>query len=448
MSRKSIGPWSGEALAAGTLGRRGFLQLAGASVAALSLAACSKPASETTNTAATDKVDPDFIRSTFGGGGEAAGEGLTITLGATLLLSTFQAFYGQQSLKGMDLAAKQIKAAGGPDFKFEPRDIAASTTAGADAVREFASKGIGAVLAGNIFNVGSMVEPLAQAKMLGIDPGGGTATLFQSLPYVWGSRALAPNDTFPVALQYITKEIPNAKKIVLMNSNLGEFSQALEADFRNAVTEFGPAGAEVQVVQYAASQTGGGDFAPVMPELRNIDPDVIFTPFYGSDPATFMKRYATAGLKAKVFGADFSTSTVDVAGSAFNGYIFAGDYFDADPRNDWGRHFIASFNEEYKEVPDYFPANYYETTFLYWELVKRVIAKGGDPNNGEQLQAALLDKPEFLSVYGEGSPAGALIFDPQKHILTERPMGVFEIQDGAPKALAYGNIGGRDFKLA
>src|SRR3954470_7847704 len=371
MRGKSVDRLAGTVLADGVLGRRRFLQLAGASAAALALAACAKPADATSNTAANAKVDPDFIKKTFGGGGAAAGEGLTITLGATLLLSTFQAFYGQQSLKGMKLAAKQIKAAGGPEFQFETRDIAASTTAGADAVREFASAGIGGVLAGNIFNVGSMVGPLAQAKILGIDPGGGTSTLFQSQPYVWGARALAPNDTFPIALQYITKKMYGTKTIVLMNSNFGDFSKAIEDDFRSAVSKFGPSGAEVKVVQYQTSQSGGGDFTSAMTELRNIQPDVIFTPFYGSDPATFMKKYATAGLKGTVMGADFSSSTVDIAGSAFDGFLFAGDYFDENPRSDWGRHFIASFYDKYKEVPDYFPANYYESTFIFWELVKR-----------------------------------------------------------------------------
>jgi branched-chain amino acid transport system substrate-binding protein len=448
MKGKSVNRSAGPVLAGGALGRRRFLQLAGGTAAALALAACSKPADETANTAASDKVDPDFIKKTFGSGGAESGQGLTITLGATLLLSGFQAFYGQESLKGMNLAAEQIKAAGGPEFKFEPRDIAASTTAGADAVRELAAAGIGGVLAGNIFNVGSMVEPLAQNSILGIDPGGGTSTLFESKPYVWGSRALAPNDTYPIALQYVSKKLPDTKTIVLLNGNYGDFSKALEDDFRNAVSEFGPSGAKVQVVGYQTSQTGGGDFTSAMTELRNIQPDVISLPLYGSDPATFMKRYATAGLKGKVIGVDFSASTVDIAGSAFDGYLFAGDYFDEDPRNDWGRHFIASYHDKYQEVPDYFPANYYETTFIFWELVKRVIAKGGDPNSGEQLQAALLEKPQFLSVYGSGSPAGEIVFDPDKHILTDRPMGVFEVKDGKPKALAYGNIGGRDFTLA
>lgn len=448
MTRSPLQP-ARPALLSTAMARRSFLGLAGVGAAAVTLASCAKPAENAgSDTAASDKVDPDFIKKTFvKEPGKAAGQGLEITIGATLLLSTFQAFYGQLSLRGMELAAEQIKAAGGPSFTFVSKDIAASTTAGADAVRDFASRKIGMVLAGNIFNVGSMIGPLAQDKILGIDPGGGTATLFQKQPYAWGSRAVAPNDTFPIGLQYIKEKMPEVKKIALLNGNSGDFSKALEEDFRGAVAKYGPPGAQVDVVIYT-STNAGGDFTAALTEMRQLQPDVLFAPLYGSDPASLMKRYATTGLKAKVFGADFAASTTKIAGSAMNGYMFAGDYFDADPQNDWGRYFISTYYAKYKEVPDYFPANYYETTFIFWELVKRVIAKGGDPNDGTALQDALMEDAKFLSVYGDGSPAGSIEFDTTTHTLSSRPMGVFEVTDNVPKALAYGNIGGRDFRLA
>ncbi|WP_433286071.1 ABC transporter substrate-binding protein [Pseudonocardia sp. CA-142604] len=431
------------------LSRRSFLTLSGAGLAALGLAACSvPPGPNIAETAAVAPVDPDFIKKNFAGpGGATVGAGLPITVGATLLLSTFQAYYGQLSLRGMELAAEQIAAAGGPQFTFVPKDVAASTTAGADAVRDFASRGIGMVLAANVFNVGSMVGPLAQFKILGIDPGGGTSTLFQKLPFVWGARALAPNDTFPIGLQYMTAALPEARKITLLNTNSGDFSAALEADFRNAVSKFGPKGAEVSTVVYIATNAGG-DFTAALTEARRIKPDVFFTPLYGSDPPAFMKKFATSGLKATVIGSDYASSTAEIAGSAMNGYVFAADYFDSNPRNDWGTYFVSTYYAKHKEIPDYFPANYYESTFLLWELVKRVIKKGGDPQDGEQLQNALLDDPTFSSVYGTGSPAGRLEFDPVTHTLATRPMGIFEVRDTVPKLLASGDIGGRDFSLS
>jgi hypothetical protein len=105
-------------------------------------------------------------------------------------------------------------------------------------VRDFASRKIGMVLAANVFNVGSMVGPLAQFKILGIDPGGGTSTLFQKLPFVWGSRALAPNDTFPIGLQYMTATMPEARKITLLTTNSGDFSAECTGDEARARDEW------------------------------------------------------------------------------------------------------------------------------------------------------------------------------------------------------------------
>ena len=78
-----------------------------------------------------------------------------------------------------------------------------------------------------------------------------------------------------------------------------------------------------------------------------------------------------------------------------------------------------------------------------WELIRRVLAKGGDINNGTAARGALKDNPTWSSVYGgDATTVGTYTLDPTTHSVVQRPMGVFEYKDKKVTPLAYFNIGG------
>jgi branched-chain amino acid transport system substrate-binding protein len=112
--------------------------------------------------------------------------------------------------------------------------------------------------------------------------------------------------------------------------------------------------------------------------------------------------------------------------------------------------FVSEFKSAYGDEPDFYAANYYEDTLGMWDLVRRVLAKGGDINSGVDLQNALKDKPELVSVYGgDETTAGSFTMDPTTHSVVRRQMGVFQRKDGKVTTLALFNIGGADYqKLA
>ncbi|MEA2418696.1 MAG: hypothetical protein QOE60_902, partial [Thermoleophilaceae bacterium] len=83
-------------------------------------------------------------------------------------------------------------------------------------------------------------------------------------------------------------------------------------------------------------------------------------------------------------------------------------------------------------------------------LARRVMRKGGDPNSGEALQAALTSEPTLPSVYGGSSTElGAMSWDTQTHQLDARPMSMLKITDpdGPPEIAATYGIGGKDLKV-
>lgn len=435
------------------------MSLAAAGTAALGLAACAKSASSSASTPTLPKIpsnfDADmtsFLKKTFGGGGPHSGAGLKFGFAAGLLLSTSQAPYGEASLKGIKLAAKHIAAAGGPDFSYSVKDFAASTTAGATDMTAWGQSNIPFCVSCGFFDEGNVIKPAIQYKVLTTDPGGGDLPAFQGDPYIWGTRAITPLDAYDGMMKYLAAKMPSAKKIATAGADLGPLTSQFVDALRKSMKQHFPSSDLVaqEYTQESTSETY--DFGPAVAKLTGANPDVILPFAWGTDPASFMKAYSQTSLTSKVIGPDYFASSAPLAGSAIVGYQFAYDYFNpTNPGNTWGKMFAEAYEQEYGEVPDYYPANYYENTFFLWQLISRVLEKGGDPNNGTHLQSALEEDTTLMSVYGKGNSTGSITLGPTTHTPTSRPMGLFEVTSTSttalPKQLASFNIGGVDFTV-
>jgi branched-chain amino acid transport system substrate-binding protein len=434
------------------------MRFAVAGTAAAGLAACGSSASGAAS-AITPKLsahfDADmtsFLKKTFGGGGPHSGAGMKFPFAAGLLLSTSQAPYGEASLKGIKLAVKQILAAGGPDLNYSVKDLAASSTAGATAMTAWGQSQIPYCISCGFFDEGNVVKPAIQYKVFTTDPGGGDLPVFQGLPYIWGTRAVTPLDSYAGVMKYLATKMPKAKRIATAGGDLGPLAGQFTGALQAAMKEHFP-GAALIAEEYTEVGVGGTyDFGPALSKLTGANPDVILPFAWGTDPASFMKSYFATNLTARVIGPDYFSTSAPLAGNAIVGYQFAYDYFNpVNPGNTWGKMFTESYEQEYGESPDYYPANYYENTFFLWQLISRVLAKGGNPRDATQLQSALEADPTLMSVYGTGSTTGSISFGVKTHTPTSRPLGLFEVTSATataiPKQLASFNIGGADFAI-
>jgi len=131
------------------------------------------------------------------------------------------------------------------------------------------------------------------------------------------------------------------------------------------------------------------------------------------------------GVKAPICGTEHSGDMEKVTGSASEGYLFASEFFDVNSDDPWTKRFVSSFKKKYDVDPDFYAANYYELTYILKDLVSRVVAKGGNPLDGSQLEKAIWDDPKFKSIYG-----GYVKF--KKNGTCEKPVVLFEIQKGTP----------------
>jgi ABC-type branched-subunit amino acid transport system substrate-binding protein len=379
-----------------------------------------------------------------------AGQGETVELGAVLALTGPGSFYGKTMSHGLDLAAKHIKAAGGPEFKYVYIDHkSGDAAAGEAAITELSSKKVAAKFASYVDDLGAMLAGTAQYKIFTLDGGGGTSIFGQGQPYFWGTRAITPNDPMPGLFEYLKQTYPDKKKVGMVGWDIGEPNNGIIKE--DILAKIAAAGLEFNGL-YELVPVGGQDFSQVLPKVKANEPDILLVSNYGQDPGSFANQAATAGLNAIRIGFEFTPDGLEASKGTYDsdGYTFAYDYFDAkNPTSPLAKLFVSEFVAEYGEDPDFYAANFYENALVMWEVMRRVIAKGGDIRNGEDLDTALRDNLTVVSVYGgDDSTVGTYTLDPDTHSVIKRDMGVFEYKGGTVTPKAFFGIDGEGFRLA
>jgi branched-chain amino acid transport system substrate-binding protein len=379
-----------------------------------------------------------------------SGKGMTAELGAVLALTGPGSFYGKTMSRGLDLAAKHIAAAGGPTFKYIYLDHkSGDAAAGQAAITELGSKGVAAKFSSYVDDLGAMLAGTAQYKMFTLDGGGGTSIFGQGKPYFWGTRAVTPNDPMPGLFQYLKETFPGKKTVGFVGWDIGEPANGIIR--KDILAKVAAAGLDFNGL-YELVPVGGQDFSQVLPKIKSNEPDFLLVSNYGQDPGSFANQAATAGLKAIRIGFEFTPDGVKASKGTYDsdGFTFAYDYFDPKkPVSPMAKIFVKEFNAAYGEDPDFYAANFYENAFVMWEVMRRVIAKGGDIKNGDQLDKALQENLTVVSVYGgDEKTVGSYTLDPTTHSVTKRDMGVFEYKGGTVTPKAFFGIGGKGYRKA
>jgi ABC-type branched-subunit amino acid transport system substrate-binding protein len=374
-------------------------------------------------------------------------KGKTIKLGAILALSGPETAHGTSMRRGLELAKKDIAAAGGPNLDIEYEDHkSADPQAGVNAARKLGESGHAVTLTSYEFVFGAQLPMFKRYKMLAIDPGGGTGGLFNGNDYAWGFRGIEPDDALKGGWQYIHENYPQVKRVGNIIWDLGDqFVNALTGHTKDAVQANG-----MQLVGTVRSKIGTTDYSDAISKLRAMNVDAVHLNMAGLDLAYFTKQWKQAGLGSKpLLGNEYLPEMSPIAGKSFENWLFAVDYWQPqDAPNPLSKLFQKHFQESYGRAPtSFYEANFYEAGLAIWELARRVAESGGDLNSGTDWQKALESNPEFKSVYGlDKNQVGTIKLDPKTHSPVVRPDGVWQIQNGKPVQVASFNVGGSGYK--
>jgi ABC-type branched-subunit amino acid transport system substrate-binding protein len=380
-----------------------------------------------------------------------AGNGETWKIGAVMPFSTSGSVYGEVFGNGAKLAAAHIKQLGGPNIDIDFRD-----SAGSDVVKVrnafVAFAGLPAVLS-SYEAAGTIAKDLiAKNRNFSIDPGGGNAPPGEGVPYYWGMRANWGIDGFKLQGTYFAQKLKKPK-LVLVFYNVGAASTQYTNAAKSLLAEGG-----AEVVNVVLAQAGATDYSNEISAIRaSGDFDGISLGIDGNDIAYFLKQYQTSGIGKPVITWDGLLAPVaKIAGlSAYeNVYLGGIDAFSVSSPNPWAQVFVRTYQATFgtdgvpAASPDYESAGYYDAVFLLWRLYRDVKAKGGNVNDGAQIQAALQASPATVGIKGgTATAAGTYQFDLTTHGLKHVPMGFYQVRNGAPVLLASSDIGGADIKV-
>ena len=409
-----------------------------------STASSAAPAAESAAPAATAAASAaasggassgNCINDIFGPGGPEAGQGVTIPAGMLLAVTGQGSFFGHVMSMGAMLAAKQIKEAGGMDYQITVGDHKSGDVPSAlTETKKLISDGI-EVLQTSYGAPSEAIIPLIQEAGVLTFNGGGSSPAQLNQDFLYMNRMVYAEDPNAGALAWIHKTYPDAKKLALigtMENGVGTFKETAPANWK-ALT-----GGEVVAAEQ--HDVGATDFKALAQKIKAAGPDAVMTFSFGDDLGYQVKALREAGYTGPIMMDEFTSQAAKIAGSAYDGVNFAVDFYSTDNPNPWNQCFVEAWKAEYGDdkvqpVPEYYSSNYYEQVFIVWDLVKRVIKAGGDPNDAAQLQAALIADPTFPSVYGgTADVVGSVTLDKTDHSIS-KPMGVFEVQNGTPTLL-------------
>jgi len=385
----------------------------------------------TSSTPAADSAASSGLHKIFGPGGKAGGSGVTIPAGMLLAVTGQGSFFGDVMSKGAKLAAAEIKAADGIDYKITIADHkSGEVPAALSGVREMVSQNKIKILQTSYGAPSEAIVPLiAQDKLLSFN-GGGSSPGQVGKPFLYQTRMIFGDDPAPGALAYLAKTYPNAKRLAVVGTK--ENGVAGRNEIAPRVWKQLTGGSVVANEQH---DVGATDFQALVARVKSSKPDAILTFSFGDDVGYLVKAIREAGLTIPIMGIEFTAQAAKVAGDSYNSYNFATDFYDPTNPNPWNQIFVKGYRDAYGKDPEYYGANYYEQVFWVWELARRVIAAGGDPNDTVALQKALVDNPKFPSLYGgSADKPGEVQFDVTGHTIS-KPMAVFKVVGGKPVKL-------------
>jgi len=260
----------------------------------------------------------------------------------------------------------------------------------------------------------------APARVVVINPGG-IAPVLMNKPYLHNTRPMGPQMSVPMAELLIEKY--RVKRLAVTYwADEGGWGH------RDASFYFAPKWG-VEIVAHFGHEPLIPDFRSMLARVKAAKPDALGIWSIGNDVGYIVKQ-------AKEMGMDIPMGTVlginpvmiEVAGEKnLKGLYDCSQYFN--PKSDlpFTQKFVKNYTARYKEVPEQLAANYYEAVMILRECIRHVLAKGGNPFDGGQLEEAIQTIKIFPSLYGKGQmemkPDGSIV----------KPVAITQYQGGTAK---------------
>lgn len=317
---------------------------------AVAAAGCGGSSSSSGDTQPADTSAPADTGAAAGGGTTAeGGEALTLRIGFSAALSGPYAAYDSPLKNGMDFAAQEINAAGGPvTVEIVTKDNKGDQTQTLTTAQELLDDGIN-VQVMTTADAGPAVAQLVSTAGGIISVGGNTAP---AIVRDGGERVFAfvfgDNQQASAGAQYACDS--GYKTAYTLGSPDIPYTKDMPGFFADAFAQI--CGGEI--VGEDTFKIGQTEFGPQVTKIQNASPapDVIFSPIFVPDSGAFLKQLRSAGVTTPFITTDGNDSGlfVDSGGSAVDGTVYSTHGF-ASPGSELEA-FITAYTDWKGEPPE------------------------------------------------------------------------------------------------
>lgn len=258
------------------------------------------------------------------GSDEAGGDGdaQTLRIGFSAALSGGYAAYDVPLLNGMEFAAQEINAAGGPvTVEIVSKDNKGDQTQTLTAAQELLDEGV-------MIHMMTTADAGPAVGKLVTDAGGITSVGGNTAPSIvrdGGDRVFAfvfgDNQQASAGAEYACET--GYKSVYLLGSTEIPYTKDMTGFFADAFKE--TCGGEV--VGEDSFKIGQTEFGSAVTKIKNANPkpDVIFSPIFVPDSGAFLKQLRSAGVETPLISTDGNDSSLfaDSGGSAVDGTVYS-----------------------------------------------------------------------------------------------------------------------------
>jgi branched-chain amino acid transport system substrate-binding protein len=321
--------------------------------------------------------------------------GKTIKLGAVLSITGLGGVYGPGSRDGMNLAVKQINAAGGVNgakIELTVKDDQSDKAVSQQMAQALIQDNDLALLGPTLSNSAVAVHPLAESlkiPILAVSTTGIHIVPDCNYPATTPCRyvfrdSLGEEAAIPANIKAYAED-KQPKSAVLLVAQDDKFSADGGTIVQNTVGQYG---ITLKTIKF---NKGEADLSPYVTQAVQAKPDVIFTTSLGGIPAKIMVEARKQGWQGQFLGgngfnsAAVSTQAAQSGLSARSGSAwFLGNTF---PSN---ADFVAAFKAEYSKDPDQFAAQGFTAIKVLADSASRAKLTFSDvPGDRDKLRAAM-----------------------------------------------------------
>jgi branched-chain amino acid transport system substrate-binding protein len=345
----------------------------------------------------------------------------TIRIGVIGSLTGSEASFGTNTLKGIQLGAKELNARGGiggKQVELITADDRGKPDEAALAARKLVSDSkVELIIGENASSLSLAMAPIAQeARVPMISPSSTNPLVTKAGDYIFRVCFIDPFQGTVMAR--FAAESLKVRKMAILRDVKNDYSVGLANYFAET---FKKLGGEIVVDQ--SYSEGDVDFKAQLTAIRAKAPQAIFVPGYYTDVGLIARQAKELGITVPLMGGDGwdSPKLLEIGGPSVNGGYFS-DHYSSENPDPIIQSFVHKYKDAYGDVPDAVGLLGYDALMLFADAYGRAPK---DNKTGPSIRDALAATHDFPAV------SGKFTFDADRN--PKKAAVVLKIQNGAFK---------------